>query len=196
MGFTLTQYIGHAAGILPSGTEYTGLPYPASLSNLETYLSSENEGLQSLLVILQARIHDCPNIKIGLAGYSQGAQVVNDALHDLGGGYDHIKAVLLLADPKADPSQPYEVLITPSGDPAGKTTLTGILGAQALPDAVKGVASAICFKGDIVCNNAGNVIGDIIEGLEASIHTQYKDCCVDFDFVAILGAQLGNRMLA
>lgn len=196
MGYTLTQYISNAVKILPSNTEYFGLPYPASLSSLEAYLSSESEGVNGLLDIVQARIHDCPNIKIGLAGYSQGAQVVNDALHNLGGGYGHIKAVLLLADPKADPSAKYEVLILPDGEPAGKTTLTGILGSQALPAAVQNVASAICFKGDIVCNNAGNALGDIIEFLEASIHSQYKVCCVDTPFVQILGAQLGNRMVA
>jgi hypothetical protein len=200
MGDTLAHYIGVAANILPSSTEYFGLPYPAALSSLEAYLSSEEQGWQSLAPIIKSQVQVCPNIKIGVAGYSQGANVVNDALHFLAsddpGSLGHIKSVLLLADPRNDPNQSYDVLITIDGDPAPKTTNTGILGAQALPDQVKGVTTSLCIENDIVCDASSNIAGLIIQGMEASIHTTYKACCVDFDFPAILGAAFANRMTA
>ena len=200
MGDTLAQYIGVAANILPSSTEYFGLPYPAELSNLEEYLSSEEQGWQSLVPIIKSQVQVCPNIKIGVAGYSQGANVVNDALHflesDDPGSLDHIKAVLLLADPKNDPNQSYDLLITLDGVPAPKTTNTGVLGAQVLPDQVKGVATSLCIENDIVCDSASNIPGLIIQGMEAAIHSSYKACCTDFDFPAIAGASFANRMTA
>jgi hypothetical protein len=200
MGDTLAHYIGVAANTLPSSTEYFGLPYPAELSSLEAYLSSEEQGWQSLVAIIKSQVQVCPNIKIGVAGYSQGANVVNDALHflesDDPGSLNHIKAVLLLADPRNDPNQSYEVLITLDGLPAPKTTNTGILGAQALPDQVKKVTTSLCIENDIVCDSANDLPGLILQGILADIHSSYKACCTEFYFPAIGGSSFANRMMA
>lgn len=205
MGVVIGTIIGnYAAGILPTGTEYYGLPYPAEIVPVTDYFSSEQQGWQELYPIIKARVQACPNIKIGVAGYSQGAQVVNDALHflesDDPGVFNNIRAVLQVADPKTDPSQTeyFQLIDQITGLPAGKTTKTGILGSQALPDQLKGRATSICYVGDIVCNAAPDLIGLIIEGVDAQIHLQYLNCCTGSKFPLllpnVLGASFANRM--
>lgn len=200
MGETLEKYVAHSAEILPADTEYLGLPYPADLTSLPTFLDSEETGWKALQAIIKTRVKGCPKIKIGLAGYSQGAAVVNDALHflstDAPNTLDNIHAVMLLADPKADPSQSYHAMITEDGLPAGKTTDDGILGAQALPSQVRSSASSLCIQGDIVCDTAKSLPGLVIEGMTAAIHLTYINCCIEFLFPSILGGQLANRLLA
>lgn len=201
MGATLSEFIGVASHIIPANAEYVGIPYPAILIPVAEYPPSETQGVETLLTTLKAEYAACPNAKIGIAGYSQGANVVNDALHNLETSgpeiLDHIKAVLLLADPENDANQEYDVFITTQGTPAPKGDAhNGILGPQILPSQVRGVTSSFCFQGDIVCDYARTVPGDILEGGDTAIHSYYKSCCLDMDLPAVGGESFGNRMVA
>ncbi|KAM0257680.1 hypothetical protein ACHAQJ_004245 [Trichoderma viride] len=68
------------------GTIIAGVIYPATdpLANgtldLAAYYSSENAGAKAILEEVNQYYSACPNSKIALIGYSQGAQVVQDAL--------------------------------------------------------------------------------------------------------------------
>ena len=63
-----------------SGSDGLGIDYPASLSD---YQSSESAGVTAMTQDLQSYTQQCPDTKIALLGFSQGAQVVGDVL---GGG--------------------------------------------------------------------------------------------------------------
>jgi len=202
MGITIAKYIGSAYNKFPAGTEFLGLPYPAELSEgLTAFYNSEEAGWVGLEAVIQARVKTCPNIQIAVAGYSQGAMVVNDALRWLASNapstIDNIQAVLLLADPKADSSQSYHAVVDFfGGGPVAKDGNDGILGAQALPSALRSRASSLCISGDLVCDTSDNVPAEILQLMVAYIHTEYIDCCGEFAFWSILGGQLANRLLS
>jgi len=59
------------------GSDSEAVVYPATLNDYVSSESSGVAGMQSLITSYEAR---CPNSKIALLGYSQGAQVVGDVL--------------------------------------------------------------------------------------------------------------------
>lgn len=84
--------------------------YPATLSN---YASSSLAGINALKTQLTSEVNNCPNEKIVLAGYSQGAHVVLDVLGGGQGGSlgaatapissaisSHVTAVVTFGDPR------------------------------------------------------------------------------------------------
>lgn len=93
--------------------------YPATLTN---YASSSAQGVSALKTQLTNQVQACPNQKIVLAGYSQGAHVVLDVLGGGGGGSlgpttppisssiaDHVTAVVTFGDPRHVVNQPYDL---------------------------------------------------------------------------------------
>jgi len=100
---------------VPSADVY-GLPYPASpvnsLENLTTgYWKSVSTGTAMLLTIIQQQVAACPNQRISLLGYSQGAQVIADILPQLAVNTSlrqHIATVTLFGDPRFNPSSPID----------------------------------------------------------------------------------------
>lgn len=97
--------------LVPTATVY-GLPYqPLALNSLENdttgYWNSVSTGTAMLLGVIQQEIVDCPNQRIALLGYSQGAQVVGDILPQLGANSalrTHIATVTLFGDPRFNPT--------------------------------------------------------------------------------------------
>ena len=65
---------------LIAGSSSEGIVYPATL---EDYQSSESQGAAAMVQAITDYVQACPTSKIALLGYSQGAQVIGDAL---GGG--------------------------------------------------------------------------------------------------------------
>ena len=68
---------------LVSGSSSEGIMYPATL---EDYQSSESQGAAAMVQAITNYAQACPDSKIALLGYSQGAQVIGDALG--GGSFD------------------------------------------------------------------------------------------------------------
>lgn len=62
------------------GSDDVAVVYPAALLEYET---SETDGVKNMTQMIQSYTQSCPNTKIVLTGFSQGAQVVGDVL---GGG--------------------------------------------------------------------------------------------------------------
>ena len=60
-----------------SGSSSVGIVYPATLDN---YQSSESQGVVAMVQAITDYVTACPDGRIALLGYSQGAQVIGDAL--------------------------------------------------------------------------------------------------------------------
>lgn len=93
--------------------------YPATLTN---YASSSLQGIQNLTSQLTTEVTNCPNEKIVLLGYSQGAHVVLDVLGGGQGGSlgtatppisstigSHVTAVATFGDPRHVVKQSYDL---------------------------------------------------------------------------------------
>lgn len=66
-----------------NGSEVDGLDYPASIADPD-YFSSATEGADEMREVVRQYAEDCPDTKIVIIGYSQGAQVATNAF--CGGG--------------------------------------------------------------------------------------------------------------
>ncbi|KAJ4397855.1 hypothetical protein N0V93_002092 [Gnomoniopsis smithogilvyi] len=91
------------------GSDIVSVDYPATLEN---YTSSEAAGVKAMTTLLTDYASRCPNSKIVMMGYSQGAQVAADVLCGTNEGslfqstqamnssiLDKVAAVVLMGDP-------------------------------------------------------------------------------------------------
>ncbi|KAJ7901414.1 cutinase [Mycena leptocephala] len=92
--------IGSVVSAVVQGSSQTvsreSVNYPATLTN---YDSSESLGVTDMRNKLAAQARSCPNTKIVLMGYSQGAQVAGDTMVADGAGVSQVAAVILMGDP-------------------------------------------------------------------------------------------------
>ncbi|KAG6829501.1 hypothetical protein H0H87_011234 [Tephrocybe sp. NHM501043] len=72
------------------------IAYPATLTD---YLESESSGVIAMKSRLAATASSCPDTKIVLMGYSQGAQVSGDVLASNASGSNKVVAAILMGDP-------------------------------------------------------------------------------------------------
>ncbi|KAF5383067.1 hypothetical protein D9615_004827 [Tricholomella constricta] len=70
--------------------------YPATLTN---YLNSEAQGVTAMKLRLADKTSSCPNTKIVLTGYSQGAHITGDVLSAGASGTANVVAAILMGDP-------------------------------------------------------------------------------------------------
>jgi acetylxylan esterase len=144
--------------------------YPATLNN---YNSSSLQGINALKSQLTTEVTNCPNEKIVLLGYSQGAHVVLDVLGGGQGGSlgtatppiasnisSHVTAVATFGDPRHVTNQAFDV---------GTSTRNGRFPRSATQDQVlSGFASRIqawCDANDTFCAS----------GFSTQVHLTYLD---------------------
>lgn len=144
--------------------------YPATLTN---YASSSAQGVSALTTQLTRQVRQCPDQKIVLTGFSQGAHVVLDVLGGGGGGVlgtrtpplassiaSHVTAVATFGDPRHVVDQPFEL---------GTSTRNGLFPRSATQlRALTGFANriqAFCDSGDTFCDR----------GLNIAVHSTYLD---------------------
>jgi len=122
------------------------------------YDASVRRGVETLRAELAAETVRCGRTDIVLIGYSQGAQVIKWALS---GSVPvvRIAAVVLLADPTRDPSQPGVFRIGNSSTERG-----GSFGELALPEYLRPVTVDVCARGDAVCERGEFAIGTHTNG--------------------------------
>ena len=91
--------IGTVVTAIVDGSRQTisreAVAYPATLTN---YLVSESEGVTAMKEDLATQVSKCPDTKIVLMGYSQGAQVAGDVLAARATGTDKGEKRRLLVD--------------------------------------------------------------------------------------------------
>jgi acetylxylan esterase len=136
--------------------------YPATLTN---YASSVAQGDSAIKSELATDVANCPNEKFVLVGYSQGAQVVGDALGGGGGGNlgtaatagvpastaAKILAVIQMGDPRRVPGLSFDVGTDPNA--------TGLFPRPA-SESLSSFASKIqsyCDTGDPFCASGDNL---------------------------------------
>lgn len=156
--------------------------YPATLTN---YASSSLQGITALTSLLTAQVQNCPDQKIVLLGYSQGAHVTLDVLGGGQGGSlgtstppisstigSHVTAVATFGDPRHVVDQPYDLgTSTRNGIFPRSSTQLGVLG---------GYASRIetfCDAFDTFCSS----------GFSNTVHTTYLDRYQDTAAQFVLG---------
>lgn len=143
--------------------DHYGLPYTAvgidwwKLTNVQApeYALSERQGRNMLRAYIRSLTTDCPAIRIGVIGYSQGAQVVGDVFSRKVGGLTatqlaQVKAVALVADPRFNSQEPYDRGSFRNGR-------NGLLGARSPGDlsSVFGKVAAWCRRDDLICQGPG-----------------------------------------
>ncbi|HWO61362.1 MAG TPA: cutinase family protein [Umezawaea sp.] len=153
--------------------------YPATLTD---YASSSAQGVTALKAQLTARVQQCPNQKIVLAGYSQGAHVVLDVLGG-GGGLglgaatppiapavaNRVTAVATFGDPRHVVGQPFD---------EGTATRNGRFPRSAGQlQALAGFADRIqsfCDSRDTFCDSGTSTI------VHLTYMNRYRDAAADF----------------
>lgn len=179
------KYNGHGYEAKTSfGTTYDGTPPNAlqeafGLANNPYRLSVQN-GVEELTGFLRDRVQECPKQQIVLGGYSQGAEVVGEALNKLPNNVlTHITYAALFGDPKLD-------LFNGAGDwlignktpwvrgDVGWGELGGSLGAREpyIPDLMYGKTGSWCDAYDLICT--GNILNAAETQLGGS-HERYDD---------------------
>ncbi|GAA5198416.1 hypothetical protein GCM10023322_71770 [Rugosimonospora acidiphila] len=144
--------------------------YPATLTN---YAASSAQGVAALKQQLTSQVQRCPNQKIVLVGYSQGAHVVGDVLGGGGGGTlgattapvsstvaSKVVAVVQFGDPRHVVNQSYDL---------GTSRRNGLFPrTSAQLQVLAQYASRIhsyCDSGDTFCDS----------GLNTVVHLTYLD---------------------
>ncbi len=130
------QVSGRSVGVYP-------VNYPAT----NDYVNSAKSGAGDAGAHIQNMAASCPNTKMVLGGYSQGAAVMdlttNDMPASVGG---HVAAVALF------------------GNPSTSSSYSTRLGADQIPPinaAYQPKTDAICLPNDIVCSDGGSMLAHL-----------------------------------
>ncbi|MGJ5893868.1 cutinase family protein [Streptomyces niveiscabiei] len=200
MGNRVGAYLREAqiAGLSGSSTAYYPLPYEAADVSADTMLwsstwvNSRNTGTKQLIQVVRKWESMCPTSRIGLVGYSQGANVVHDAIDNLSvDERGHIGAVLMLADPHSAAGQTsYAMHVDYRTGEAGKTTEGGLLEPRVLPSDIAGRSLDFCIVGDIICDPHQSESA----ALGSEIHGSYQSCCGSIDHKRSLGSWFARQM--
>jgi|GEM_PF-3388503 len=179
------------------------VPYPASFGGMtpndenETYAQSMTVGVENAKKLIEATLAKCPETKIFVSGYSQGAQVASAVTRDIGAGKgpakpEQLAGAALMSDPTRKPGSPVfpsDPSRTSPGavpgtdgahvgrvDAAGAAPVPaggGVAPNTAAADfgAVADRVASFCVPGDLACDTAPN--SDLLK-LVANIAGQSK----------------------
>lgn len=153
--------------------------YPATLSN---YARSSSRGVAALTAQLTDQVRQCPEQKIVLTGYSQGAHVVLDVLGGGGGAgvgaatppldastASHVTAVATFGDPRHVVGQPFNL---------GTSNRNGLFPRSAAQlRTLAGFADRIqtyCDSGDTFCDRGANTV------VHLTYMNRYRDDATEF----------------
>ncbi|KAF5855809.1 hypothetical protein ETB97_008413 [Aspergillus alliaceus] len=101
----------------PGKADQEAIDYPATgLGNYNAYMDSVAQGSQAVTQQVTSYAKNCPNSRIVLLGYSQGAQIIGDALcgtvtksasidRSIG---SHVHTIVLYGDPSFRVGEPYD----------------------------------------------------------------------------------------
>ncbi|CZT04166.1 related to acetylxylan esterase precursor [Rhynchosporium graminicola] len=146
------------------GSDSEAVSYPATLDN---YQSSQSQGVAAMKKLITSYVTRCPNTKIALLGYSQGAHVAADVMCGSLSGFaastqissaiasKNIIAVIEMGDPSHIVGQVYDVGTSKKNGIFLRTNAATCLG--------KTYTQNYCDTGDTYCDQ-GNI---------ASVHSSY-----------------------
>ncbi|KAL9941075.1 hypothetical protein V8E36_000563 [Tilletia maclaganii] len=146
--FTMTQVIAKTLAAVPNGIALDTV-YPADWSN------RVQQGADWITQQVEATLPQCPNTKVVLTGWSQGAVVAHLAAEELAkrGHQANIKAVYLVGDPYHMPGRPGNV--DENGNKGSTFFEKGKMvdGDPTVVDVLarKGAVRDVCYTGDFAC---------------------------------------------
>lgn len=145
----------------PLGVDYPAVPAITYLFSPAEYEASVAAGRDDLLTKIDRVTARCgPTTRFVLAGFSQGAHVVTEALWSVPTKHRaQIEAVVLIASPVYQHGEARKQL--GGADPSWR----GLLGPSDLPDWVKGRSADLCLDGDVICTSSGTDHANIPSGL-------------------------------
>ncbi|CAK1365359.1 unnamed protein product [Cercospora beticola] len=152
------------------GSVFTSVVYPANIIDFgaPAYPFSVREGIREVQRLIEARVNQCPNERIVLLGYSQGANACSTGLAGSGFGNPplkenlrgNIRGVALFGDPTQAANQAYTRGTATDGE--------GILGRTdfSLPELSRYSSRLLqwCDRGDRVC-------AENIEPYDGAVHS-------------------------
>ncbi|PPQ71315.1 hypothetical protein CVT24_012041 [Panaeolus cyanescens] len=147
----------------------SSVSYPATLTN---YPSSSAAGTAATKTLLTNQANNCPDQKIVLVGYSQGAHIIGDAVAGGGGGLlgaqtspvsatiaNRVVAMIQMGDPRHVPFQSFD---------RGTSLRDGLyprLSSQQYSSTLQSRTQSFCDFGDPFCDG----------GLLTTVHLTYLD---------------------
>jgi len=159
MGALVGPMADKAASLATGGStvSFYGLPYPASSAGIVTFLDqeyfhSEHQGRDMLHSYLASITAACPDMKLVVMGYSQGAHAAGDDLAtEPSSIINHVAEFVMFGDPRFNPDATSYTFGT--FDPRDH----GLAGPRSLGDfsGWDSRVSSWCNRNDIVCQGIG-----------------------------------------
>ncbi|EME19388.1 regulator of chromosome condensation, RCC1 [Rhodococcus triatomae BKS 15-14] len=143
---------------------YPAIPVDTNPLNFPTYvpayLRSVEVGASQLTRALNAIKGECADARVVLAGYSQGADVINAVMADAhtgGSMLEQVEKIVVIGDPSHRPNRAENVgnwWTLGSANGHGATSAIANNDTFAFKDAHPGLVSSICAIGDLVCDTS------------------------------------------
>lgn len=167
--------------------------YPAipvnlfDLAYIDRYQRSVAIGADNLAEELRLIASHCHQASVVLAGYSQGADVINKAMGNAQRSADtslfsQVKKIVVIGDPSHQPNRAENVggwnkLGSTNGSGASVSASIADPDALKFKDAHAGLVSSICMIGDLVCDTSSLAVHEAIAskfGSQTMTHTLYS----------------------
>ncbi|MCV7104690.1 cutinase family protein [Mycolicibacterium chitae] len=160
--------------------QYPAAPVPVDggLGGWMDFMDSVEDGADATAEQLDAYTEKCPDTKVVLAGYSQGAMVIHRNLHDLGDD-PRIAAALLVADGDRLPADTTikmgstAVLPSVGKGVAQEHSFLASTDTSPLPASIGARTVSVCDVGDPVCDYDPDQ-DDALSPSAIAIHTAYS----------------------
>ena len=142
------------------------VPLTGGLAGWLDFLGSVDDGTTAVAKQFKAFTARCPDSKVVLAGYSQGAMVVHRNLYDLAED-PHVAAALLIADGDRLPADTTINLGSAAGTPdrgkgvAQEHSFLASTNTSTLPPAIGTRTVSVCDAGDPVCDYDPDASGKV-----------------------------------
>jgi hypothetical protein len=164
--------------ITAEAVQYPAAPVPLAggLGGWMDFMDSVEDGTDAAAAQLEAFSARCPQTKVVLAGYSQGAMVIHRQLHDLGDD-PRVAAALLVADGDRLPADTTikmgstAVLPSLGKGVAQEHSFLASTDTDPLPPAIGARTVSVCDIGDPVCDYDPDE--DELSPAAIAIHTAY-----------------------
>lgn len=170
-------------------------------TGIKTYFAGLETGVGVAITTLDLRAQACPNERLVLAGYSQGAMVMHRLVNRLDSSYlSRISALVLIADgDQVSPTRAERRGTAPVGNTGiaeygrkfGLLSPPYVATGSDVPLALSGRALAVCNDGDLICDfSAGLVKNSGSRNKAIAVHTAYSSSSLPGDAGAWAGQQL------
>ncbi|MBW0282600.1 hypothetical protein ATN38_05020 [Rhodococcus sp. FH8] len=164
-----------------SSIAYPAIPVSQYVTNFGNYKRSIVIGANNLRAKLKNIETECPGTEVVIAGYSQGADVINAAMglehqaNSAGKVMSKVKKIVIFGDPSHLPNRAENI---GSGNGSGASIAFGlsVSDAVAYKDSHPGLVTSICTIGDVVCDTSTGNLADALQpvtGLSGN-HTLYQ----------------------